>query len=443
MLDEVGNNGYPTSAFPLQECQGDCDHDSDCAGNLKCFKRDAQELVVGCYGKGESSTDYCYNPVLELGGCIKAKEAPGYKAEGWDYDEKYGQLVQDMKAYMHGLIVDSEDEMIPKFLRLGFHDSVGGIMDGCVDLNDGDNKGLLEPMEVLKGCPAHFKHMVSRADCWAMATIAASEAAAAKDPNVPADLEYPYTFIGRCDCVEADDIGHPGPKRELPSPDLPTDGVIDYFSDHYGHTIGNKMPIEKYVVVALGSHAASVAHRVNSGFGNIHPETHRLREDGWVKNADDYVLSHEYYVSLADPQWHMQFLPNGEETKVITDEGENKTMADFSVLPRMQWYIDPEGKNVVMTGSDISMFVDFNDFLIEDKDGVPGLVTCLFSDEGEFDVEMEERLPEGAEFVSDTLCPSATQTVPFVHEYIADNHLFHHDFAEVIDIMINNGYVEY
>ena len=287
MLDLAGNNGIPASAFPLQECQGDCDTDSDCDGNLKCFKRDGQEPIVGCYGKGESGEDYCYNPALVEGGCIKAKEVPGYNADGWDYDPTYGQLVQDLRAYMHALIVESDDELIPKFIRLGFHDCVGGICDGCVDLNDGDNKGLLEPMEALKDCSARFKHMVSRADCFAMAAIAASEAAAAKDETTaPADLFYPFTFIGRCDCVDSDDIGDGGPEGKCqarkkytyffflflvpilmyinlhsllpPNSDLTTDQVIEFYSNDFEPAIGSKMSIAQFAVASFGSHAAAV-----------------------------------------------------------------------------------------------------------------------------------------------------------------------------------------
>ena len=118
-------------------------------------------------------------------------------------------------------------------------------------------------------------------------------------------------------------------------------------------------------------------------------------------------------------------------------------MAAFNVPPRNQWYVDPSMKNVVMTLSDISLAVDVKEFLIHDKEGVPGLVLCLFSDQGEFDEEMEERLPEGKEFVSDTICPSATDTLPFVHKYIDDNAQFHFDFATVIDMILCAGYVEY
>lgn len=222
MLEVVGNNGHPASAWPLQECQGDCDADIDCAGHLKCHKRDGQELVTGCIGKGITGEDYCYNPYLVESGCKKAKEVPGYNSEGWEYDDKYGTLVQKLNEYMHGLISLSHDELLPKFLRLAFHDCVGGTCDGCVRLDDPDNKGLREPMEALKDCQKDFNYEVSRADCWAMAGIAASEAAAAKDPSIIngtiAPPDYDFTYIGRCDCEDADDIGDGGPERKMPGP---------------------------------------------------------------------------------------------------------------------------------------------------------------------------------------------------------------------------------
>ena len=38
-LTNKGNNGSPSSVFPLGECQGDCDNDNECAGSLVCFQR--------------------------------------------------------------------------------------------------------------------------------------------------------------------------------------------------------------------------------------------------------------------------------------------------------------------------------------------------------------------------------------------------------------------
>ena len=63
----TGNNGVPDTAFPLGKCEGDCDRDSDCSGNLKCFQRNGLESVPGCEGEGENGKDYCFEvPVSYL-----------------------------------------------------------------------------------------------------------------------------------------------------------------------------------------------------------------------------------------------------------------------------------------------------------------------------------------------------------------------------------------
>ena len=43
-------------------CQGDCDGDGDCTGELTCFQRDGTEAVPGCSGSGNSGWDYCVSP---------------------------------------------------------------------------------------------------------------------------------------------------------------------------------------------------------------------------------------------------------------------------------------------------------------------------------------------------------------------------------------------
>ena len=59
MLVIVGDNGVPSSAFPLQECEGDCDNDDDCDLDLICQLRDDVEEVPGCIGNGSPGKDYC------------------------------------------------------------------------------------------------------------------------------------------------------------------------------------------------------------------------------------------------------------------------------------------------------------------------------------------------------------------------------------------------
>ena len=42
-LTIVGDEGLPEGTFPLGQCQGDCDDDSECADGLACFQRDDYE----------------------------------------------------------------------------------------------------------------------------------------------------------------------------------------------------------------------------------------------------------------------------------------------------------------------------------------------------------------------------------------------------------------
>jgi hypothetical protein len=70
-LDLVGNNG---AAGLLDNCQGDCDRDSECKSGLKCFQRTGTQKVPGCTGdKPEwKGFDFCYKPpVVPTPGTLK------------------------------------------------------------------------------------------------------------------------------------------------------------------------------------------------------------------------------------------------------------------------------------------------------------------------------------------------------------------------------------
>eukprot|EP00581_Thalassiosira_minuscula_P028023 CAMPEP_0183753568 /NCGR_PEP_ID=MMETSP0739-20130205/3024_1 /TAXON_ID=385413 /ORGANISM="Thalassiosira miniscula, Strain CCMP1093" /LENGTH=623 /DNA_ID=CAMNT_0025990075 /DNA_START=110 /DNA_END=1981 /DNA_ORIENTATION=- len=59
----VGNNHVPEEAFPLDRCEGDCDSDKDCQGELVCFSRGGDTAnnatVFGCTGEDDSGDDFC------------------------------------------------------------------------------------------------------------------------------------------------------------------------------------------------------------------------------------------------------------------------------------------------------------------------------------------------------------------------------------------------
>jgi len=48
----------------LDMCQGDCNDDNDCQGNMKCFENISGDSSVppGCGGSAVPSADYCYSP---------------------------------------------------------------------------------------------------------------------------------------------------------------------------------------------------------------------------------------------------------------------------------------------------------------------------------------------------------------------------------------------
>jgi len=48
--------------LPLDLCEGDCDSDDECMGSLECFTRNDLTHVPGCYGDGVSDYDYCITP---------------------------------------------------------------------------------------------------------------------------------------------------------------------------------------------------------------------------------------------------------------------------------------------------------------------------------------------------------------------------------------------
>lgn len=49
-----------STSQPCGRCEGDCDMDEECQGNLQCKQRWNTEAVPGCSGTGVSGKDYCY-----------------------------------------------------------------------------------------------------------------------------------------------------------------------------------------------------------------------------------------------------------------------------------------------------------------------------------------------------------------------------------------------
>ena len=181
---------------------------SDSKSSKRSKSRKASKKKWKKYKYSARSSDVVYSEGGNLG---------GWKADGWDSDDHYKGGISYIRSEVVKLIEDSKYELIPKFLRLGFHDCVGGC-DGCVDLTNPDNKGLREPIEAIGGLVRKFRNSLSRADIWALATLVAADMAVVH--GRPGGLRFPMRYIGRRDCNGANDIGLGGPHVNMPGNDL-------------------------------------------------------------------------------------------------------------------------------------------------------------------------------------------------------------------------------
>ncbi|KAL3806746.1 hypothetical protein ACHAXA_000233 [Cyclostephanos tholiformis] len=334
----------------------------------------------------------------------------GWNSDGWDSDGHFKNDINYVRAEVSKLIKDSERELIPKFLRLGFHDCVGGC-DGCVDMTNPDNKGLQEPIDAIYPVVTKFKDSYSRADIWAMATLVSADLAVVD--GRPHGLHFPMRYIGRTDCEGADAKGVGGPDVKLPTNDLTTHELLAFFKDNFD------MDMEETVTI-MGVHAVATAHRKDSGFGNVG------KEDGWVYDAHDYILNNRYYNMLVgdDMTWDLELVHNED-----------------GVPSRYQWYQNKEGEDErpIMTNSDMALARDLSGYMNTDKDGNEGAVSCVYkAEEAESGVSTYTRRRSVQS--KPVVCPVADDTVAIMHEYKMDNELFLIDFEHVLEKMLKSGY---
>jgi Peroxidase len=148
------------------------------------------------------------------------------------------EAIQMATTMIKQIIVDNKG-MGAKFVRLSFHDCVGGC-DGCVDLSNPSNFGLQTPIDILVPVVQHNGQFLTIGDIWALAGLVASRVSQ-KDTTVSFALQ----FVGRPQCAGADTTG--GPHRVLPSAHFSTKKVVDFFAKTF-----NFSPDE--TVAILGAH---------------------------------------------------------------------------------------------------------------------------------------------------------------------------------------------
>ena len=154
------------SAVELKACIGECDSDSQCAGNLRCFQRGNGEPVPGCAGDGEGMNwDYCYDPA-------DVAEAPYYyRVPGNDCSFQYLDEVTpeifNSASGQTGNLVTAGDEIVitgRRFLQGEVQVRVGGAVCNVTGLDDteitcvvSDMKGGLYHPDVITADAGHAR----------------------------------------------------------------------------------------------------------------------------------------------------------------------------------------------------------------------------------------------------------------------------------------------
>jgi Peroxidase len=166
------------------------------------------------------------------------------------------EAIETATQQIKQIIIDNKG-MDAKFLRLSFHDCPGGC-DGCVDLKSPNtpHAGLHLPIIALDPVVQFNQQFLTTGDVWALAGLVAARVTQ-KDTALPFSLQY----YGRPQCEYNETMG--GPYRDLPSPQLTTNKLVEYFRTTFGFT-----PEETAAI--LGAHSMYVKFPLVNAAANSH-----------------------------------------------------------------------------------------------------------------------------------------------------------------------------
>ena len=340
------------------------------------------------------------------------------------------QIVTQAAANIRNLI-DDENELGPKFVRLGFHDCIGGC-DGCVDMANPRNAGLQVPIGALADIVDEFEGALSRADIWVLAALVGAQNAQALsvedilDSNNDLEEEdifqadFSMEWTGRLNCEDREPDGlcfnedgeevncgpRRGPHRFFPDSAITTRELFQFFDDEFGFDVQES-------VALMGAHTLGELSTDNSGFDG---------PNGWVEEKE--FLDNEYYRQLIGGESPDDPIEVLVETAPLWARQIERDFQGVEGQDEMVWRAFPDGRPIVMLTVDIAIVRDIN----EDNLDEDGFVSCSFT--------TEILRPES----NSTVCPFAQESFGFATDYKFDNDLWLHDFEIVYKKMLNHGY---
>jgi len=299
-----------------------------------------------------------------------------------------------------------DKKLAAKFLRLMFHDCVGGC-DGCVDLTNPDNFGLLVPIEALRPVVSkHAKKGFTRADVWALAAVVGV------DVMQPSQrIDFNLDSVGRVNCEDANTICRNaagaqqacsetlGPDRHLPGMNTPSRDLFSFFDKEFGFSI-------KETVAIMGAHTIGRLRKENSGVD---------APNGWLLKNN--VFDNGYYAELIGGTSASQSLDIHVNQAPGWQRGVELNNPN-GIPDRNIWVGFPNGIKIVMLNVDIAL-VRLLDSSNMDQNGK---VSCKFRKSG--------------------ACPANNLSIQFAIDYTFDNLLWLNDFRDVLTRMLRRGYTK-
>jgi len=289
-------------------------------------------------------------------------------------------------------------------------------------MTNGDNAGLDVPIEALEPVVDMFAHSgVTRADIWVLAGLEGSFTTQAFGD--PENRDFEMEWIGRpncedlnkaTDCVEDSCSQIRGPHRELPSPNLDTHDLLEFFSNEFGFS-------DRDTVAIMGAHSLGGLKRENSGYDGT---------NGWVVNTR--LLANQYYGSIVGSTAALKNCDvSADSTEDCVSELKDANKweqvfidnSDLSTPNRWEWERSFSlDSHFVMINSDIALVRNLTGLM--DTDG--RVSTCQWK------CNRPVRCGKPA-------CPHAPETISIAAEFASDNGLFLEEFESAFKAMVAHG----